>query len=67
MSKIDDSTLCELLDLKSAAILFILDRRLVKANQSGIQRIANKIFLNAKTSALENGVVNEEFQCAWEK
>lgn len=59
-----DPSLKEFLDLKSALVLFILDRRLMKASgTSGCQRIINRIFLQAKTGALENGEVSTaEFQ-----
>ncbi|KAK3116918.1 Transcription initiation factor TFIID subunit 2 [Teratosphaeriaceae sp. CCFEE 6253] len=59
-----DPSLRDFLDLKSALVLFILDRRLVKASGStGVQRIINRIFLNAKTGTLENGELSTaEFQ-----
>lgn len=59
-----DPSIREFLDLKSALVLFILDRRLMKASgTSGCQRIINRIFLQAKTGALENGELSTaEFQ-----
>ncbi|KAK0912455.1 Transcription initiation factor TFIID subunit 2 [Friedmanniomyces endolithicus] len=59
-----DHSIVEFLDLKAALVLFILDRRLVKASGStGVQRIVNRIFLNAKTGTLENGELSTaEFQ-----
>jgi len=51
-----DPSIREFLDLKSPVVLFILDRRLMKASgSSGVGRIINRIFLNAKTGALVNG------------
>ena len=51
-----DPSIREFMDLKSALVLFILDRRLLKASgSSGVQRIINRIFLNTKTGSLENG------------
>ncbi|KAK3655975.1 Transcription initiation factor TFIID subunit 2 [Elasticomyces elasticus] len=59
-----DPSIRDFVDLKSALVLFILDRRLVKASGStGVQRIINRVFLNAKTGALENGeLTTAEFQ-----
>lgn len=46
----------EFLALKSALVLFILDRRLTKASgSSGVSRIVTKVLLNAKTGDLDNG------------
>ncbi|KAF7193437.1 Transcription initiation factor TFIID subunit 2 [Pseudocercospora fuligena] len=51
-----DPSIREFMDLKSAVVLGILDRRLVKSSGStGVMRIINKIFLNAKTGTLTNG------------
>ncbi|KAK4989166.1 Transcription initiation factor TFIID subunit 2 [Elasticomyces elasticus] len=45
----------DFLAVKSALVLFILDRRLTKtSNSSGVNRIINKIFLNAKTTNLDS-------------
>ncbi|KAG9950657.1 hypothetical protein KCU85_g3434, partial [Aureobasidium melanogenum] len=42
--------------LKSAVVLFILDRRLTKASgSSGVGRIITRLLLNAKTGELQNG------------
>ena len=51
-----DPSVRDFVNTKSAVILFILDRRLMKASGStGVTRIINKIFLNAKTGTLNNG------------
>lgn len=51
-----DPTIREFVDLKSALVLAILDRRLIKASSSsGITRIINRIFLDVKTGKLSNG------------
>ncbi|KAF2217427.1 hypothetical protein CERZMDRAFT_108167 [Cercospora zeae-maydis SCOH1-5] len=57
------------LELKSAVVLGILDRRLIKASGStGVLRIINKIFLNAKTGSLHNGELSTaDFQRTCEK
>ncbi|KAH9826250.1 transcription initiation factor tfIID [Teratosphaeria destructans] len=61
-----DPSIREFMDLKSALVLFILDRRLLKAGSAGCARIINKIFLSAKTS--ENGELSTaEFQRISEK
>ncbi|KAK3671208.1 Transcription initiation factor TFIID subunit 2 [Recurvomyces mirabilis] len=54
----------DFLDLKSALVLFILDRRILKASGlTGVQRIVNRIFMNAKSGSLENGELSTaEFQ-----
>jgi transcription initiation factor TFIID subunit 2 len=59
-----DPSIREFMDLKSALVLFILDRRLVKTSgSSGCQRIINRIFLQSKTGTLENGELSTaEFQ-----
>lgn len=64
-----DSSIREFLDLKSAVVLFILDRRLLKSSgSSGIKRIINKIFLNAKTGSLVNGELStNDFQRTCER
>ncbi|KAK4550044.1 hypothetical protein LTR36_003011 [Oleoguttula mirabilis] len=64
-----DRSVREFLDLKSALVLFILDRRLLKASSTnGISRIISKVFLNAKTGALENGELSTaDFQRTCEK
>ncbi|KAK3047650.1 Transcription initiation factor TFIID subunit 2 [Extremus antarcticus] len=54
-----DQSIRDFIDVKSALVLFILDRRLMKASGStGVQRIINKVFLNAKTGGLVNGEVS---------
>lgn len=51
-----DPTIREFVDLKSALVLAILDRRLIKASSSsGVTRIINRIFLDVKTGKLANG------------
>ncbi|TKA23026.1 hypothetical protein B0A50_07244 [Salinomyces thailandicus] len=56
-----DRSIRDFLALKSALVLFILDKRLLKISGStGMQRILNKVFLNAKTGNLENGEVSTE-------
>ncbi|KAI6825425.1 hypothetical protein KC340_g10802 [Hortaea werneckii] len=56
-----DKSIRDFLALKSALVLFILDRRLLKISGStGMQRILNKVFLNAKTGNLENGEISTE-------
>ena len=64
-----DSSIRDFVDLKSALVLFILDRRLMKAsNSTGVTRIINKIFLNAKTGAFANGELStSDFQRTCEK
>lgn len=48
--------------LKSALILFILDRRLTKASgSSGVSRIISRVFLNAKTGDLQNGEISTDY------
>ena len=54
-----DASIREFVDLKSALILFMLDRRMMKTTgATGVQRIIYKIFLIAKTGALLNGEVS---------
>ena len=64
-----DSSIRDFVNVKSALVLFILDRRLMKTSgNTGVQRIINKIFLNAKTGALTNGEVSTaEFQRTCER
>jgi transcription initiation factor TFIID subunit 2 len=64
-----DSSIRNFVNVKSALVLFILDRRLMKVSgNTGVQRIINKIFLNAKTGALVNGEVStNEFQRTCER
>ncbi|KAK4629039.1 Transcription initiation factor TFIID subunit 2 [Fulvia fulva] len=64
-----DPSIREFLDLKSTLVLGILDRRLIKSSGStGVMRIINKIFLNAKTGTLHNGALSTaEFQRTCEK
>lgn len=64
-----DHTIRDFVNLKSALVLFILDRRLMKTTgQTGVHRIINKIFLNAKTGALTNGELSTaDFQRTCEK
>lgn len=46
----------EFMALKSAVVLFILDRRLTKASgAAGVARIISRLLLNAKTGDLHNG------------
>ncbi|KAK5171963.1 Transcription initiation factor TFIID subunit 2 [Saxophila tyrrhenica] len=54
-----DQTIRDFINMKSALVLFILDRRLMKASGStGVQRIINKVFLQAKTGSLVDGEVS---------
>lgn len=53
-----DYSIQDFVNTKSALVLFILDRRLLKTGQTGVQRIINKIFMDAKTGALVNGEVS---------
>ncbi|USW54770.1 Putative peptidase M4/M1, CTD superfamily, transcription initiation factor TFIID subunit 2 [Septoria linicola] len=64
-----DPSIRDFLDLKSAVVLGILDRRLIKTSGStGVLRIINKIFLNAKTGTLNNGELSTgDFQRICEK
>ncbi|KAM3420333.1 hypothetical protein BST61_g3614 [Cercospora zeina] len=64
-----DPAIRDFLELKSAVVLGILDRRLLKASGStGVLRIINKIFLNAKTGSLHNGELSTaDFQRTCEK
>ncbi|KAK5120410.1 hypothetical protein LTR85_006349 [Meristemomyces frigidus] len=64
-----DRSIRDFLDLKAALVLFILDRRLLKVSSTnGIGRIINKVFLNAKTGALENGELSTaDFQRTCER
>ena len=64
-----DQTIRDFVNVKSALVLFILDRRLLKATgQTGVQRIINKILLNAKTGSLANGEVSTaDFQRTCER
>lgn len=64
-----DPSVREFLDLKSALVLAILDRRLVKSSGStGVARIINKIFLNAKVNNHLNGELStQEFQRTCER
>ena len=64
-----DSSIRDFVKIKAALVLFILDRRLMKVSgNTGVQRIINKIFLNAKTGALENGEVSTtDFQRTCER
>ena len=57
MIDLDESEL-EFLSLKAPVVLFILDRRLVKAGgSSGLSRVVTRIFLNAKVGDLPNGTL----------
>ncbi|KAK3716664.1 Transcription initiation factor TFIID subunit 2 [Vermiconidia calcicola] len=64
-----DHSIRDFVNVKSAIVLFILDRRLMKSSGStGVQRIINKIFLNAKTGTLNNGEVSTaDFQRTCER
>ena len=64
-----DRSIREFVDVKAALVLFILDRRLMKSSGStGVTRIINKIFLNAKTGALVNGELSTaDFQRTCER
>ncbi|OQN99457.1 hypothetical protein B0A48_14434 [Cryoendolithus antarcticus] len=59
-----DPTIREFVNMKSSMVLAILDRRLLKAsNSTGVTRVINKIFLNAKTGTLNNGeLTKDDFQ-----
>jgi transcription initiation factor TFIID subunit 2 len=57
-----DPSQAEFLALKAPLVLFILDRRLVKASgSSGLSRIISRVFLNAKTGDLENGALTTAY------
>lgn len=64
-----DASIRQFLNLKSALVLFILDRRLMKASgNTGVTRIINRIFLHTKTGALEDGELSTaDFQRVCEK
>ncbi|KAF2716315.1 hypothetical protein K431DRAFT_289505 [Polychaeton citri CBS 116435] len=64
-----DPEIREFVNLKSALIMFILDRRLLKASgATGVTRIVNRILLQAKTGSLDNGqITTEDFQRTCEK
>ena len=64
-----DPSIREFLNLKSALVLGILDRRLLKSSGStGVMRIISKIFLNATTGTLVNGELStQDFQKTCEK
>ena len=64
-----DPSIRDFVNIKSALVLFILDRRLMKVTgQTGVHRIINKILLNAKTGALVNGEVSTaDFQRTCER
>ena len=64
-----DPTVRDFLNLKSTLVLFILDRRMMKAHgHSGVQRIINRILLQAKTGSLVNGELSTaDFQRTCEK
>ncbi|THX26989.1 hypothetical protein D6D12_05813 [Aureobasidium pullulans] len=48
--------------LKSAVVLFILDRRLTKASgAAGVGRIITRLLLNAKTGDLQNGELSTDW------
>jgi len=48
--------------LKSAVVLFILDRRLTKASgAAGVARIITRLLLNAKTGDLQNGELSTDW------
>lgn len=52
----------DFLALKSALVLYILDRRLAKASGSaGMSRIIARLLLNEKTGDLENGEISTDF------
>lgn len=59
----------EFLSLKSAAVLFILDRRLMKATGStGVSRVINTILRNVRSGKLVNGQLSTaDFQRTCEK
>lgn len=63
-----DSSIRDFVNLKSAVVLGILDRRLLKLGATGVLRIINKIFLNAKTGTLVNGELSTaDFQRTCER
>lgn len=64
-----DQSIRDFVNLKSALILGILDRRLMKTSGStGVMRITYRIFLNATTGTLENGELSTaDFQRTCEK
>ncbi|KAI5204694.1 hypothetical protein E4T39_03495 [Aureobasidium subglaciale] len=52
----------EFMALKSAVVLFILDRRLTKASgAAGVARIIVRLLLNAKTGDLQNGELSTDW------
>ncbi|CDZ96230.1 TATA binding protein associated factor [Phaffia rhodozyma] len=56
-----DATILPFLNLKSALVLFILDRRLGKTGTSlGLSRVIPKIFLSALTGELTNNVLSTQ-------
>ncbi|KAF2164337.1 hypothetical protein M409DRAFT_67874 [Zasmidium cellare ATCC 36951] len=64
-----DPSIGEFINLKSALVLGILDRRLIKSSGStGVMRIINKVLLNARTGSLNNGELStQDFQRTCEK
>ncbi|KAK5145716.1 hypothetical protein LTR04_001226, partial [Oleoguttula sp. CCFEE 6159] len=53
-----DASETDFLALKAPLVLFILDRRLTKASgSSGVSRIINRVFLNAKVGEMPHGAI----------
>lgn len=66
--KLDPSEI-EFIALKAPLVLFILDRRLTKASgKATMSRIISRLFLNARTGDLPNGVIaSSQFQKTCER
>lgn len=57
-----DPSELEFMANKAPLVLFILDRRIMKASgSSGLSRIISRIFLNAKVGDIANGAINTSY------
>lgn len=57
-----DPSELEFMAIKAPLVLFILDRRIMKASgSSGLSRIISRIFLNAKVGDMANGAINTTY------
>ncbi|TKA77756.1 hypothetical protein B0A49_01555 [Cryomyces minteri] len=57
-----DTSEMDFLALKAPLVLFILDRRLTKASgSSGVSRIINRVFLNAKVGEMPHGAITTSY------
>ena len=57
-----DPSELEFMANKAPLVLFILDRRIMKASgSSGLSRIISRIFLNAKVGDMTNGAINSTY------